>query len=513
MAWKRVAYSEEGAVLKDWGGRLPIALIYPNSYYIGMSDLGIHAIYKLLNDRSDIVCERAFWEKGEGSKPLLSLESGRPLTDFSLLAFSVTYELDYFNISQILKSAGIPVIARERGDGYPIIIAGGPCITANPMPLSPFFDALAIGEAEPILPKVVEVFRQSEGLSRTEILERLARLPGLYVPEFLSKPVIRQFAENLDEFPVATTVFSRKTEFGDMFLIEVQRGCNWGCRFCLVHNVFYPMRVRSLYTILTQAERGLKYRKRIGLVGPDVSDYPYLEELVMKLSGMDAGISVSSLRVKPFSRLVLRELVKSGAKTITLAPEVGTDRLCKVINKGIDREDVLEAVSYCAEEGVRQLKLYFMVGLPSETDEDVQGITQLVLACKDVLDKGQKGARLSINVSPFIPKAGTPFERLPMASLNALNERITSIKNTLMPAGIEVKSESPAWCEVQTVLSRGDASLAEVISDTSEISLASWRKAAIKNKLDIHFYAHKEWSNEQKLPWNFIDLSVRKQIV
>ncbi len=476
-----------------------------------MSSLGVHAIYKLLNSYSNIVCERVFWEKESKDKrvPPLSIETGRPLSDFAVLAFSVTYELDYFNIPKILAAAGIPVYANERDERHPVIVAGGPCITANPAPVLPFFDAVAIGEAEPVLPPLIAILSQNTDLSRHELLSKLAEIPGIYVPEYSGKPVIRQFESNLDDFPVSTVVFTEDTEFGDMFMIEAQRGCRWGCRFCLVYNTFYPMRFHSLNTILSQAEEGLKHRKHIGLVGPDISDYPHLEELVTKLSGIGAEISVSSLRVKPFRPAVLQELVKSGAKTITIAPEAGSDRLCQMINKGINRKDVLQAVSHVAEEKVRQLKLYFMIGLPTETEDDTREIASLVLDCKAILDRGQAGTRLSLTVSPFIPKAGTPFERLPMAPLDAINERISILKRSLIPKGIEVKAESPAWSEVQAVLSRGDKTLSQVIVDTDELSLAGWRKAVAKNGLDTDYYAHSLWKPDRKIPWDFIDLNVK----
>jgi len=300
---------EQGTVIKDWGGRIPIALIYPNSYYVGMSNLGVHAIYSLLNSYSEVVCERAFWEIENRAhrSPSLCLESQRPLSDFAVLAFSISYELDYFNVVHILKASGIPLYAADRDERHPLVIAGGPCIIANPLPLSPFFDCLCIGEAEPIIPAMLPIIAGGISGKRSNLLKALASLPGIYVPQYYSgASVVRQWARNLDDFPVTSTILTPDTELGNLYLIEVERGCNWGCRFCLVSKAFRPMRYRSIENLIAQAEIGLKYRKRLGLVGAAVSDHPQLEELLLKLGQMGAELSISSLRVSPLSRIVLR---------------------------------------------------------------------------------------------------------------------------------------------------------------------------------------------------------------
>ena len=499
---------EEGTIIKDWGGRLPIALIYPNSYYLGMSNLGIHAIYRLLNSYDDVVCERAFWEKDNRADrmPTLAIESQRPLSDFTVLAFSVTYELDYFNVAQILKNSGIPLYAADRDERHPLVITGGPCITANPMPLSPFFDCLCIGEAEPILPAMLPVLVEGIKDRRHELLKTLASLPGIYAPQHhTGTPVVRQWAANLDDFPVTSTVLTRDTELGNLYLIEVERGCNWGCRFCLVSNAFRPMRFHSMDKLIVQAKAGLQYRKRLGLVGPAVADHPQIEELVTKLRQMGAELSVSSLRIKPLPPILLGEIARGGTRTIALAPEAGSQRLRQVIRKGITEDDILEAMDKVARQGIKQLKLYFMIGLPSETDEDIEEIARLTRRCKSVLDKQQPGCRITLSISPFVPKAGTPFQWLPMESPQILNRRLAMLKNSLQPKGIKIKAESPAWSQVQAVLARGDTKLGEVLDSIGEVSLAGWRQAIKKKHLDIDFYAHQRWNTNKKLPWAMID--------
>lgn len=499
---------EEGAVTKDWGGRLPIALVYPNSYYIGMSNLGLHTLYSQLNRYGDIVCERIFWEREnqERSTPPLSLESGRPLSAFKVVAFTISYELDYFNVVSILKASGIPPLAADRDESHPLVIAGGPCVTANPIPLSPFFDGLGIGEAEKLLPGLLTAIIDNIDRKRTGLLKALAGVPGMYVPSMPpATSVTRQWTENLDRFPVNSAVLTRDTELGELYLIEVERGCPWHCRFCLVSTAFRPMRFRSVNTLLSQAEEGLRHRKRVGLVGPAVSDYPHLEELLSGLRNMGAQFSISSMRAGRLPEEVLAEIVAGGARTITLAPEAGSERLRQVINKGIGEDDIISTVGRLARYGIKQLKLYFMVGLPTETDEDIAEIVRLTLQCKRLLDRQAKGARLSLNIAPFVPKASTPFQREPMASIETLKQRLARLKDSLAPEGIQLKCESPAWSQVQAVLARGDASVAKALNTIEESSLAGWRRAVAKCHLDTDFYAHQKWPESQSLPWDIID--------
>jgi radical SAM superfamily enzyme YgiQ (UPF0313 family) len=269
------------------------------------------------------------------------------------------------------------------------------------------------------------------------------------------------------------------------------------------------MRFRSKDKLIEQAKLGLKYRQRLGLVGAAVSNHPQIEELMVKLHQMGAELSVSSLRMRPLSRIVLRELAKGGAQTIAFAPEAGSQRLRQVIRKGISEDDILEAVSKVAELKIKQLKLYFMIGLPSETDEDIEEIITLTLKCKNILDRQQSGCRISLSIAPFVPKAGTPFQWLPMAQLSTLNRRLSLLKKGLLPKGIKLKCESPAWSQVQAVLARGDVKLAEVLANIEVVSLSGWRKAVKKCHLDVDFYAHRRWDTSQKLPWGIVDSGIK----
>ena len=483
-----------------------MALVYPNSYNIGMSNLGIQAVYRFLNDRTDAVCERVFWEPKDNMDVLpLAMESQRPLTDFAVIAFSLSYELDYFNVVPILKASGIPLYAKDRDEKYPLVIAGGPCITTNPMPLSLFFDGLCIGEAEVILPEMLPILVSGVSENRSELRKKLSTIPGVFVPGYSNKPISRQWVKDLDYFPVHSTVLTRDTELRNMYLIEVERGCNWGCRFCLVSNCYKPMRFHSVDSLLNQAEIGLKYRKRLGLMGPAVTDHPQIEELVGKLHDMGAELSVSSLRIKPLSPVVLGEVIEGGTNTVALAPEAGSQRLRDIIGKRINEDDILKAIEKVASQGIKQLKLYFMIGLPEETDDDIEAIAKLVTKCKDIFDRHQSWSRIILTIAPFVPKAGTPFQREGMASLDTLKHRLSLLKSKLPSKGISVKNESLEWSEVQAVLSRGDERLAEALANMEKSSLAWWHQAMQKAVLDIEFYAHVKWDAKQKLPWSLIE--------
>ncbi|MEE8469782.1 MAG: radical SAM protein [Dehalococcoidia bacterium] len=511
MTWQAIRKArqrldnERGTICKDWGGRTPIALIYPNSYYLGMSSLGFQTVYGLLNSYERIVCERVFWEpKGAKREEYVSLESQRPLPDFDVLAFSVSYELDYFNIVQILKASGIPHLAADRDESHPLVIAGGPCITANPEPLSSFFDCFAIGEGEVVLPGLIQALTEGLQSKRDELLRKLASVPGVYVPALYDGvPVKRQWLADLDSVATTSVILTPDTDFSDMYLIEIARGCGWGCRFCLAGYIFRPFRFRPLDSLLTQARNGLKLGKKIGLLAAAVSDHPDIDKLIPLLSQMGAQASVSSLRIRPLSGAVLRGLAESGTKTVSLAPEAGSERLRQIINKCITDDDVVKAADLVAESGLRQIKLYFMIGLPTESDDDIEGIIKLALSLKQRIERS--GCRITLTVEPFVPKAGTPFQWLAMARPDILERRMKRIRNSLSKRGIEIRTESVSWSVVQGALARGDARLGAALASMPETSLAAWRRALAEHDLSAETYVHRQLPFDEPLPWSTVD--------
>ncbi len=497
---------ERGTIVKDWGGKIPVALIFPNTYHLGLSGLGFQTVYGILNSYDNIVCERVFSDGGGKS-----VESDRPLGDFAVLAFSISNELDYFNVVEMLSLGNTPLQASLRGGSDPLVIAGGPCVTANPEPIASFFDACAIGEGEAILPALVDAIAAGIEGNRDKLLEAISNIPGMYVPRLHDgKSIARQWARDIDSFATTSVILTPHTEFSDMYLIEIERGCKWGCRFCLAGYAFRPFRYRSETNLLKQCEKALALTNKIGLLGACISDHPQIEGLTTQLRGMGAQISVSSLRVRPVSSVVLQALKDSGAETLTFAPEAGSERLRCIINKGASRDDIISAITKAADVGIRQLKLYFMIGLPTETDDDIEEIIALALEAKAIMERKRAGCHLTLTFEPFVPKAGTPFQWLPMTGAKILNKRLSHLKRRLVQKGIEVRTESVAWAVAQGVLSRGDSRLAPAIAKAAgDRSLASWRHALDECSIDADMYIGREMPTSEKLPWGFIDSSVK----
>jgi radical SAM superfamily enzyme YgiQ (UPF0313 family) len=502
---------EQGAITKDWGGRLPIALVYPSSYYVGMSNLGVHVVYSLFNGYHDLVCERVFYDEKD-DKPV-SLESQRPLRDFAVAAFSLSFELDYMNLITMLRRSGIPLSSTARDEKHPLLIAGGPCVMANPEPLAHIVDAFAIGEAEVIIPTIVEPLAQLVDLDRSDLLKRLAHLPGIYVPSAYRvdwddgrmmrmtptggapAQVQRQWLRELDQQPATSSVITDDTEFGDMYLMEVTRGCGRGCHFCLAGAVYSPVRERSPDLLLDRAKKGLAFRQTLGLIGSSLSDYSHIEQLVRELRTLGARLSVASLRVDPLPEVLLKGLSESGAQTITIAPEAGSERLRKKIRKGISTGDIMRAAELVARYDFPHLKLYFMIGLPTEEDGDVEEIVELLRGVRKRYRR-----HITVNVTPFVPKAQTPFQHVAMAPRRVLEARFRHLRKGLRSLNVEATGESPRRAEVQGVFARGDRLVGETLMALEGSDLQAWRRAVATTGLDIERYLAAR-PTDDVLPW------------
>jgi len=503
---RRILESESGAIIRDWGGKVPIVLAYPNSYAVGMSSLAMHSLYRWFNALPGVVCERAFAfldEHPSPAEPLITLESQRPVRDAAVLAISASFEMDYFNIISMLHRADIPLRAEERDPEHPLVILGGPAIAANPEPLAMLADVIVVGEAEALLGDLVDSVRGSWEHDRATTLTSLARLPGVYAPlVHAGEKVQRQWVPDLDDYPTASSIVAPGAEFGDMHLIEISRGCGRGCRFCLAGYWYRPPRERSLGSVLDQAREGLKRLRKIGLVAAAVSDYSRIDELVLSLRGMGAEISVSSLRVAPLSPLLVQALAESGSRTLTLAPEAGSERLRRVINKCVTHEDILHATTLAAAHNLEILKLYFMVGLPGEAEQDIE---ELIDLCHEI--KGAFPRKVVVNLTPFVPKAHTPFERAAMAPEALLDERLSRLKNALGRARVEVRAEPAQGVRVQGVLARGDRRVGEALLGMRVPLPSRWEAALRAQGLTEEEYL-RERAPEEPLPWDFIDSGV-----
>jgi radical SAM superfamily enzyme YgiQ (UPF0313 family) len=512
---------ETGAIYKDWGGRLAVALTMPNTYYVGMSSLALQLLYAMFNRADDVVCERVFWEKGaqQAGRPLLSLESARPAAEFDLWAFTISWEMDYFNVVELLRQANIPPLAAERaasrqwdGRPWPLLIAGGPGVTMNPEPVAPFFDAILIGEGEEAVPQLIDLCR--EGLDDHDaLLATLNATPGWYVPSLRPsnrqhlhfRQVERLWVRNLPHFATDSQLYTSETEFANMHLMEIARGCGRGCRFCLAGYVYRPAREQPLDRLLASAEaaraRGMT---KVGLVSAAVSDHTQIDELATELARMGASISASSMRMDPISVPLIRGMAATGAQNLTVAPEAGSQRLRNVINKTQTEDQMMRAISLAQECNFPQLKLYFMVGHPTETEDDIQALIDFTLEARKRFKR-----RIAINATPFVPKAHTPFQWEGMAAVDVLRGRQKRIYGALARHGVDVRADSPDWAEVQAVLSRGDRRLAEALLaiPSGGLTVRSFFAAMAEVGLDKDHYVE-AWEIGAPLPWDVVQSGV-----
>jgi radical SAM superfamily enzyme YgiQ (UPF0313 family) len=525
------AGGERGAVRKPWRSQLKVALVFPNHYRVGMANLGFQVLYGLFNAHDEVLCERAFLPEAPAAVPA-GHESGRPLAHFDLIAFSVSFENDYPNLIHILDRSGLPRLAGDRSPPHPLVLAGGVACWLNPEPLAPFVDLFLLGEAEGLVSTFLR--HLDLRLDRKQLLPMLARaVPGAYVPS-LFRPsygpddricafepladvpprVTRVLALDLDAAPTCTQVMPPHGPFADTFLTEVSRGCPHGCRFCAAGFVYRPPRFRSLASLVACIPSAQAHAARLGLVGAAVSDLPALAELCDAAARVGLPLAFSSLRADALTPQLTAALRRSRIKTATIAPDAGSQRLRDLINKGLGEEQVLQAAETLVAAGIPNLKLYFMVGLPTETDEDVEAIARLAQAVRSRFlaasrDRGRIG-RMTVTVSAFVPKPWTPFQWVGMHAPADIDQKFKYLHCALGAVpNLVLQTEAPRQAYLQALLSRGDRRVAALLAHHADG--IAWSRIYRQAAPHPDHFVQRTRAVSEILPWDFIDMGVDRQ--
>jgi radical SAM superfamily enzyme YgiQ (UPF0313 family) len=527
---------EVGYVRKPHTDKLRIALAFPNTYFVGMSNLGFQTMYRLFNAQPDIVCERVFLPPKQELQSLLesgarivTLESQTPVSDFDVFAFSVSFEWDYTNVLTLLRLAGLPVRADARSADHPLVLIGGAVTFVNPEPLALFADVIAAGEGEVLVPDLLDAVKTST--SRSQLLRELATKRGFYVPSFYdveygangtiaryvpkdgtgAPSVVRKAALKATEAvdPPATTIFTPDTEFGSRFLVEVVRGCANLCRFCWAGYNYLPVRAFPTDRILELAQQAREHSTRVGLVSIALCDHPDIELILRSLKDMGYSISPASLRLDDLTPTIVSLLKDSGERTLTIAPETGSDRLRRVINKTVTNEEILDRAELIFSSGIENLKLYYMIGLPSETDDDLVAIRDLTQRLRDIMLRHAKArgriGRIVASVNPLVPKPATTYQWMPMEQSHIIEQkmkRLRSLVADLDNVYFNIKSERHSY--YQALLSLGDRRVAPAIEE-AERNGGQWRRAVQDAGVDGDFYIFRDRSGDAVLPWDIID--------
>ncbi|MGP8153033.1 MAG: radical SAM protein [Smithella sp.] len=551
MDWKlkkkytTILENETGYVKKVWGEYNTVCLAYPNDYRTGMSNLGFQTVYKIFNDLSSFLCERVFLPVSgnearfvSGAAGFFSLENQKSIAEFDILAFSISFENDYPNVLKMLDLAGIPLLAKDRLENYPLVIGGGVALTLNPEPLADFFDLFILGEAEEVLPQFSLYFEEARrlGYDRHKLVYDLQKqinniyVPGLYEVKYYEQSKIQSIApketglpekikikhvKDINNFCTQEVISAPQTEMEDMFLVEVNRGCARSCRFCAASFVYRPVRFRSYAEIAASIDCGLKRKKKIGLVGTAVSEHPDLINICEYIIEQKAQAGLGSLRIDQINEKIVDLIKANGIETVALAPEAGSQRMWDILRKDITQADIIHAAELLAENEIPNLRLYFMVGLPEEDERDIDAIIELTGKIRHhILSKFEgrkKFRRITLSVNQFIPKPATPFQWCPLADVNTVGRKIKKIENAFRrDRRIKVIHDVPKWNYVQALLSLGDRRVGEILLAVNRLE-GNWAQALKEVNINSDFYVYRQKQFDEVLPWDIIDLGVSKK--
>ena len=473
-------------------------LAFPGVKSFALSSLGFLWMFKEIDEMPDVNIEMLC---SDTAKTLYRVETA------GLIGFSFTFDTDFLTIFSMLEKQSIPLKASDRTDDYPLIFAGGPVVSANPVPYKDFFDFIIIGDGEDINRKVVEICKNNKNKPKKYVLECLAELEGVYVP-VLAQKAVKKLTKRLDGC-VYSPIISNEAFFKNTFIAELSRGCANRCGFCLASYMNLPLRCAPYDSVVAAIETGLNYTNKIALLGAQISAHPAFDEIFKLIdskikSGKKIEMSVSSLRVDAIKPEIVKTLTDAGQKNITLAIEAGSERLRKVINKNLNENKIMESVKISAEAGLRGLKFYGMIGLPTETEDDIQALIRLA----EKIKKSCKGFDISFGFSSFVPKPNTPFQWIGRENTKLLEAKAAYLKKEMHKLGVHTNFSSIKWDYWQAVLSRGGEGFSDFLIDTYRAGgkLGDFKKAARNNNIDTDFYALENLPFESDLPWNFIDV-------
>lgn len=499
---------EHNAVVKDLRDvSILVGYCYPSTYRAGMTGLATHLFYALLNNRSDVSCERYF--RYDVPTAIQSLETSRALSDNHIVAFSLAWEEDIINLIQMLELGSIAVEAKDRENDSPIVLVGGPVVSSNPVPYIDFVDAFVIGEGDLVIHDIIDAVKNSS--SRSIALEELSEIPGVYVPAAGQSSVSRIIIDDLDSLPYPTSQVIPEVKegsqlepvFGRSFLAEVTRGCGHSCKFCLIGHICRPRRIRSLKRLKEIIAQGLESSpvKKVSLIGSSLGDHDGLEELAHWVIAQGVELSAPSLRADSITPKILEAFVKGGQRTLTIAPETGSSELRKMMGKGLDDEDIYRAVRIAKEAGYKAAKLYFIIGLPDESEEDIVAISRMVKQLAQTYE-----IRITASISPFVPKAHTRWEREVQPAVETLREKLKLIEAGMRNVPrVMVEGVDPRNARIQAALSIGDRSIGKVIKLAARYGgLGGWRRAEKETGVPFFALANESRYTDGKLPWSFI---------
>lgn len=540
---RRRAQQEIRLVQPNAGGRLRVVLAYPNTYALGMSNLGLHTVYRLFNAHPEVRCERAFLPDAdelpayrERGTPLMTVETQTPVGDADVIAFSASFENDYVNVVRMLGLAGVPARSGARDHRHPLVLMGGATVSINPEPLAPFLDACCVGEGERIVGPLIDALLRhgAAGETRTELLDALARLSGLYVPSLYEPeyaavdggyPAFRALAPRRGapatvrkvraEFGgpqsvAATAILTPDTEFGDRIMIEVARGCTKGCRYCWVGYNVLPFRVHTVADVLAAAEPWRHATTRVGLVATALLDHPDIEAIAAGLRARDFDVFSPSLIISTLREPLLRAVVESGQRSVTVAPETGSDRLRELVMKRITNEEILAKVRMIFRAGVHSLKNYVIIGLPGETDADLQELVDLAVAMRTVMieegrERGHIGT-ITLSINCLIPKPATPFQWAEQIRPTEYRRRLRWLRRRLGKVpNVAIEAMPPRTTEIQALMSRGDRRVADLVELWA--AMGSWPEALRawqRQGGSLEHFAYRPLDPATPLPWSHL---------